>query len=72
METGNAMDRVEAENGCLRDRRSLRASSSTRLAATVERVTEATGGDACFLHLWEPEQERLRCGRPLPFGDAVG
>ncbi|HXF57192.1 MAG TPA: GAF domain-containing sensor histidine kinase [Actinomycetota bacterium] len=29
------------------------------LRATVEVVTEATGGDACFLHLWDPAEQRL-------------
>jgi signal transduction histidine kinase len=29
------------------------------LRSTVEVVTEATGGDACFLHLWDPVEERL-------------
>jgi two-component system NarL family sensor kinase len=29
------------------------------LSATVEVVTEAIGGDACFLHLWDPVSECL-------------
>lgn len=29
------------------------------LGATVDVVTEATGGDACFLHLWDPGEGRL-------------
>jgi len=29
------------------------------LAATVDLVTEATGGDVCLLLLWEPEEDRV-------------
>src|SRR5262245_63313724 len=76
MEAGRAMGRVEAENR-LRHRVIETITSSVELdavlAATVELVTEATGGDACFLHLWEPEQERLVLRAATPeFGDAVG
>ena len=71
-----AIDRVEAENRLLHRVIETITSSvelDAVLAATVELVTEATGGDACFLHLWEPEQERLVLRAATPeFGDAVG
>jgi two-component system, NarL family, sensor kinase len=76
MEAGQAMDRVEAENRLLHRVIETITSSvelDTVLAATVELVTEATGGDACFLHLWEPERERLVLRAATPeFSDAVG
>lgn len=43
------------------------------LRATVEVVTEATGGDACFLHLWDPAEERLVLrAATAGFEEAVG
>ncbi len=76
MEAGGAIDRVGAENRLLHRVIETITSSvelDAVLAATVELVTEATGGDACFLHLWEPEQERLVLRAASPeFGDAVG
>jgi signal transduction histidine kinase len=43
------------------------------LQAMVGLVLEATGGDACFLHLWDAEREvlMLRAASP-PFEDQVG
>lgn len=76
MEASRAIDHVEAENRLLHRVIETITSSvelDTVLAATVELVTEATGGDACFLHLWEPERERLVLRAASPeFGDAVG
>jgi signal transduction histidine kinase len=43
------------------------------LRATVEVVTEATGGDACFLHLWDPTEQRLVLrAATAGFEEAVG
>jgi two-component system, NarL family, sensor kinase len=43
------------------------------LPAMVDLVLEATGGDACFLHLWEAERERLVLrAASEPFTDLVG
>ena len=76
MDIPDALHRVEAENRLLHRVIETITSSvelDAVLAATVELVTEATGGDACFLHLWEPEQERLVLRAASPeFGDAVG
>jgi two-component system, NarL family, sensor kinase len=54
--------RVEAENRLLHRAIEVIASSldlDVVLAATVDLVTEATGGDLCFLHLWDREAECL-------------
>jgi signal transduction histidine kinase len=76
MESDRAIDRVEAENRLLHRVIETITSSvelDAVLAATVELVTEATGGDACFLHLWEPDRERLVLRAATPeFADAVG
>jgi signal transduction histidine kinase len=43
------------------------------LSATVDLVTEATGGDACLLLLWDPDQECLVLrAASSPFQDAIG
>jgi two-component system, NarL family, sensor kinase len=43
------------------------------LPAMVNLVLEATRGDACFLHLWDAELERLVLrAASEPFGDQVG
>lgn len=43
------------------------------LAATVDLVTEATGGDACLLHLWVEEEARLVVrAASAPFQPAIG
>lgn len=43
------------------------------LAATVDLVTEATGGDACLLHLWVEEEARLVLrAASAPFQPAIG
>jgi len=43
------------------------------LAATVELVTEATGGDACLLHLWVEDDARLVLrAASVPFQPAIG
>jgi signal transduction histidine kinase len=43
------------------------------LRSTVELVTEATGGDACFLHLWDPERKVLELrAASASFQDVIG
>jgi len=76
MTAEDTLDRVEAENRLLHRVIETITSSvdlDSVLAATIELVTEATGGDACFLHLWEPDEERLVLRAATPgFQDAVG
>ena len=62
MEVRAEPGRVEAENRLLHRAIEVIASSldlDAVLAATVDLVTEATGGDLCFLHLWDRESECL-------------
>ncbi len=59
---GSALERVEAENRLLH--RVIETISSSLdleevLRQTIGLVLEATGGDACFLHLWDPERQVL-------------
>lgn len=43
------------------------------VTSTIDLVLEATGGDACFLHLWDPERRRLvLTAASPPFDAAVG
>jgi len=76
MTAEGTLDRVEAENRLLHRVIETITSSvdlDNVLASTVELVTEATGGDACFLHLWDPEEELLVLRAATPgFQDAIG
>ncbi|MGZ8570614.1 MAG: GAF domain-containing sensor histidine kinase [Actinomycetota bacterium] len=67
---------VEAENRLLR-RAIETITSSLELdavfGATIDLVTETTGGDVCFLFLWDPLHERLDLrAASAPFQEAVG
>lgn len=67
---------VEAENRLLH-RAIETITSSLELdsvfGATLDLVTETTGGDVCFLFLWDPGHERLALrAASAPFQDAVG
>jgi two-component system NarL family sensor kinase len=67
---------VEAENRLLR--RVIETITSnldldTLLASLIDLVTEATRGDACFLFLWDPDEEQLVLRAASPeFEGAVG
>lgn len=53
---------VEAENRLLRrviETITSNLDLSTLLASLIDVVTEATGGDACFLLLWDADEEQL-------------
>lgn len=70
------MTSIEAENLLLH--RAVETITSSLeldavLAATVDLVTEAAGGDACFLHLWVEDEARLVLrAASAPFQAAVG
>ncbi len=69
-------ERVDAERRLLHrviDEIATNVDLDAVLRATVEVVTEATDGDACFLHLWEPGEERLVLrAATAGFEEAVG
>ncbi len=71
-----APSQVEAENRILH--RVIETISSsldldTVLRQTIDLVMEATRGDACFLHLWDPEREVLSLrAASEEFSDVVG
>ncbi|HWO69898.1 MAG TPA: GAF domain-containing sensor histidine kinase [Actinomycetota bacterium] len=70
------MHSIEAENRLLR--RAIEAITSSVdldavLRASVDLVTEATGGDVCFLHLWDEEGQCLVLrAASAGFEEAVG
>lgn len=72
----SAPTRAEAENRILH--RVIETISSSLdldvvLRRTIDLVTEATGGDVCFLHLWDPEREILTLrAASEAFQDVVG
>lgn len=67
---------VEAENRLLH--RAIETITSSLemdavFEATIELVTETTGGDVCFLFLWDAPNHRLALrAASAPFNDAVG
>jgi two-component system, NarL family, sensor kinase len=76
METPGPLASVEAENRLLH--RVVETITSdlgldTVLRSVVDLVAEATRGDACFLHLWDPETDGLALrAASAGFEDAVG
>jgi two-component system, NarL family, sensor kinase len=76
MDEQGAASSVQAENRLLHrviETITSKPELAAVLPAMVDLVLEATRGDACFLHLWDAERERLVLrAASKPFTDMVG